>query len=287
MGLVEADEDVRDAGLMRQRPAIPLGGQAHRDPDRAPQPIPCERQVVVDAAVHVVDAADQDRRQDAGDGGARHQRVDDPSFAEDRFLAVVERRRDDRQGDARLLDARVAEPLREEPLQLLAFHQRVARHQGVDVAEHPRPVERSAECLQSADVLVERVVCADDRAHGRAGDLLYADPRFGEDLDDADVREAARPAAAERETDASLLPASHPARDVFRSFMSSARPVSRGERSRRRNNKKRGVLSRVAPLKKPSDRGFGPGMTNGGERAYSTRASPSSTCCRTAPRSTR
>ena len=70
------------------------------------------------------------------------------------------------------------------------------------VAEHVLPVDLAEYGFDLLGAVAGRVHAADDRAHARAGDLADRNVLALEHLEHADVRRAARAAAAEDESDA-------------------------------------------------------------------------------------
>ncbi len=90
------------------------------------------------------------------------------------------------------------------PLLLLDAERQIRARRSV--GEHPRPVD----LLQGVAHLIDRhaggVQPADDRTHAGAGDAIDGNPHFLQQLEHADMGDATRAAAAERQADAGAAP---------------------------------------------------------------------------------
>ncbi len=189
-----------------------------------------DRQVVDDAAVDHETAAIADRCERAG---YRHRRADrhrEIAVGEDDLLAVADVGGDRAERNRQLVEVGELRRRQQQPaqqkLQLLALHEParqrdaavlesqfdaaekaqlvfLAPHRqffarGI-VAEHVLPVDALEHGVDRVGVVARGIQAAGDRAHRRAGDAVDRNAFAFEHLEHADMRRAARAAAAEHE----------------------------------------------------------------------------------------
>ncbi len=192
------------------------------------------RQVLRLAAVDEHVAVDLDRREARGDGHARPDDAGEVPARHDVGLARLDVGRDGAERDAQLVEVRDRgarqrraleheaelaagdQARRQQEPALLEVQAELERDQVLEVVfllpeglvlafgsvpEERVPGNRADELFHLVGRVAARVEAADDRAHARAGDVVDRDVKLLEHPDDADVRRAARAAAAERETD--------------------------------------------------------------------------------------
>jgi hypothetical protein len=114
---------------------------------------------------------------------------------------------------------------------LLAPHRQVDAR-GV-VGEHVAPRDVREHALDLVGRVAHRIEAADDRTHGRAGDVGDGDALALEHAEHADVRRAARTSAAQHEPDAARMRRLRPARGLGRLDLCGRRAGFRTEGMRR------------------------------------------------------
>ena len=174
---VDCDDDARAEGARR------------RDRDRVDQ-----------RAIDQPTPAKPDRRENSGKriGGAQRQRERAPRQPD--FMAGADLGRDRRETHWQIFDRRVADRLFEPSREAAAADQAGTADPDVEIAEDAAQRQGARPALQLIELAV-RIATADQRAHRGADDDVGKDAVLAEGMDDADVGEAARRAAAEDEPD--------------------------------------------------------------------------------------
>jgi len=187
----------RDDGAATEQVGIEIDGDDQPGAERARRR---HRHRVHECAVDQPAAADAHRREDAGQGVGRAQRLDQPAACQPDLMACVEFRRNRREVRRQLLDACVLQTGLECLGEVVAADETRARQVDVEVSHDAADAEAARPLFQRIELL-RGEAAADHGADRSADDHVRHDAVRREDAHHADMSEATRRAAAERQTD--------------------------------------------------------------------------------------